>query len=391
MKQFFKKTLKHTALALALLLLIGAFSSCNVSFIDQLVDFEGYYEEYKVEFDISFDSELYGSNDFYYRQLDSVGQMMYNAMVGAIESGKNYHTFKGVDAEKIEERVERVVYAIYSDRPDLFWLELGWYFAKREGVGENNDQAMLVIGFCDFWNVNSANGMIYSFEEKVTEIVDEANKLSGDYEKIKYVHDLIVSNTEYNEEGMENNNAESNSSYTCLVENKAVCGGYSRAFQLLMNRLGIDCISVFGRSLDEAHMWNCVWVEGEPYFMDLTWADHDNAIIYEWFCASFEDIKSSHFPNDDFSIPACTADKYNFYVYNGYIMNEYDRGKFNDILLKQKNNKAMFVKFSSVSELRESIIDLITRKKWQNLSALENKNKISYYADEEMLIFIIYN
>lgn len=58
-----------------------------------------------------------------------------------------------------------------------------------------------------------------------------------------------------------------------------VCEGYSKAFKVLCDRLGIGCVLVEGdakSSLDGvsgAHMWNYVCVDGQWYAVDVTWND----------------------------------------------------------------------------------------------------------------------
>ena len=388
MRSFFRKALAYAAFTLVLSI---ALSACTVLPAEIFADFDDYYSEYKVDFDITLDPELYGENEYYYRQLNDDEKKIYDAMVEEIAEGKNYCVFENVDADTIESSAERAFYAVYSDHPEFFWLELSWYFAKQEGLGENNDKAMLIFNCCDFWNINSANGMIATVEEKISEIVEGANKFTTDYEKIKYVHDLIVSNTEYDVEGMEEKNSVRNTVYSCLIENSAVCGGYSRTFQLLMNKLGIECISVLGSGMDEPHMWNCVYIDGEPYFMDLTWADSEDMINYEWFAVTGDDIDDTHEPEDRFVIPVCESSEYNYYVYNKLLLEKYDRGAFEDVLKRQKKEQIMFVKFSDSDALQEAIKDLITNRNWQELGILDGKSRLTYYIDEQALIFAIYN
>ena len=57
-----------------------------------------------------------------------------------------------------------------------------------------------------------------------------------------------------------------------LVDGKAVCAGYARAFVLLCRAAGMDAIDVAG---DEGmnHGWNAVRLEGETYFIDCTFDD----------------------------------------------------------------------------------------------------------------------
>ena len=59
--------------------------------------------------------------------------------------------------------------------------------------------------------------------------------------------------------------------YGALVEGKAVCEGYAKAYQLLLDRCGIDAVMV--SSLAMNHGWNLVKLEGSWYHVDVTWDD----------------------------------------------------------------------------------------------------------------------
>ena len=50
--------------------------------------------------------------------------------------------------------------------------------------------------------------------------------------------------------------------YGCLVEGRAVCAGYAKAFKLLLGRCGISCYYVVGEAGGGKHGWNCVELDG---------------------------------------------------------------------------------------------------------------------------------
>ena len=395
--------LRLSALLLLLAILLGAFSSCAVlSSVASGLAFDVFdgvlfkdafdleeYNKYKVDLDISVTPTE--GEGFYYAQLDENGKMMYNAMVEAISNGKNYCVFENVDVDALEGAAENTVHALYKDHPEFFWLELGWYFVKsylKKGIG----RATLIIGCCDFWTDDeTARRMIGELEARVDDIAAEAEKCADEYEKIKYVHDLIAESVEYDEVGMVESNAESNSPYSALVLGKAVCGGYSRAFQLLMKELDIECICILGDAIGGPHMWNCVYIDGEPYLMDLTWADVEENILYEWFGLTTKAMGKTHVPSDRFDIPTCDSTEYNYYVYNGYLLEKYDRATFNKVANKQKDSDIVFVKFTSAYELNRAKDDLITKNNWTELDIFKREDQIIYSVDENMLLFIIYD
>lgn len=120
--------------------------------------------------------------------------------------------------------------------------------------------------------------------KKVKEIAGEIEKNAGcDYEKTKMAHDYLVENIEYV--------TGYHGAYSALCEGKAVCNGYAAAFQLIMDELGIPCKTVSSDEIN--HMWNCVYLEGFWYNVDVTWDDaagKTEKIDYRYFLKSQEDF-----------------------------------------------------------------------------------------------------
>lgn len=56
-----------------------------------------------------------------------------------------------------------------------------------------------------------------------------------------------------------------------LLYGGAICGGYSYAFQYLLQRAGIEAIYVTGNVPEGYHAWNYLEIEGQWYFADSTW------------------------------------------------------------------------------------------------------------------------
>ena len=64
------------------------------------------------------------------------------------------------------------------------------------------------------------------------------------------------------------------SSLKTLISGKAICAGYALCFKELMDRQGIQCDYVRGRSCGEKHAWNVVTVDGVEKAVDVTWESH---------------------------------------------------------------------------------------------------------------------
>jgi hypothetical protein len=135
-------------------------------------------------------------------------------------------------------------------------------------------------------------------------------------EKERAIHDWICMWTEYddglinNEEGNEPH-PESNNPYGPLVLRQSVCGGYAHTFQLFMDMLGIECITVRGTSWQggERHMWNMVRLEdGEWYCVDVTW--DDTAGGHRYFNVTSDFMRSNDHQWNEATVPEATSGKY---------------------------------------------------------------------------------
>lgn len=112
------------------------------------------------------------------------------------------------------------------------------------------------------------------------------------YWKVYAVHYHLVRSCAY-DESLGN---VAHTAYGALVCGSAVCQGYSSAFELILKRLGIPCITVVSQQMN--HDWNMVFVDGYWYHVDLTWDDPipdrgpddnvrlDNFLLGDWGIAA---------------------------------------------------------------------------------------------------------
>ena len=150
--------------------------------------------------------------------------------------------------------------------------------------------------------------ILYKYKDetiaKAKNIIKEIIKPNmSDREKVKAVHDYIVLNCAYGESIIDQIQGHSGTAYGPLVSNLAVCGGYTHAFNLLMDIVGIESMYVSGNVPDPvigtaSHAWNLVKLDGKWYHIDCTWDDPDvdgkmtNVIKYDYFLITDAQIKA---------------------------------------------------------------------------------------------------
>ncbi len=116
-------------------------------------------------------------------------------------------------------------------------------------------------------------------EEKIKEvnkivdkIIEEEIKDEDDpKEIIKIIHNYVINNTKYDKERADRNiiKYESNTAYGVLIENYGLCGGYTDAMAIFLNKYNIPNFKV----VSENHIWNAVYIDNNWYHLDLTWDD----------------------------------------------------------------------------------------------------------------------
>lgn len=195
-------------------------------------------------------------------------------------------------------QINRVMEAVFNDHPVLFWVDTA-YECKYDPDGECVE---ITLQF------NNASQKLEqsktTFDEKAEEILRVARTLGSDYEKEKYVHDRLLAKVAYNKSAAMNQSA-----YSALVNGQTVCAGYARAYQYLMQQLGIPCYYCTGYS-GENHAWNIVKLHGDYYNVDVTW-DDTTPYTYDYFNCSDADLSATHVRRGlSVKLPACTGELY---------------------------------------------------------------------------------
>lgn len=230
----------------------------------------------------------------YYAMLDAKGQHLYRQIFA------NANAFNGafvpVEAVPVSE-IRNVIMAVYNDHPELFWLNTA-FVCKYD---KNKICAELELEF----NISQEEFPETSskFYNTVNTLLTQVQNL-GDYEKERRIHDLLIEKIEY-DKGADMNQ----SAYSALVEGKSVCAGYARAYQYLMQRMGIPCYYCTGFA-GEDHAWNIVALDDGYYNVDVTWDDTPGG-EYDYFNKTDQEYEDTHVRRDlSINLPKCEGQRY---------------------------------------------------------------------------------
>lgn len=239
--------------------------------------------------DLVFDEVLYP----YYAMLEqSVRPLYHQIYANAMNLTVSFAPVINLSVEQLKTVFE----AVYNDHPELFWLDSG-YTCKYLRSGSCVE---VTLKYNDA--ANDIAGERQRFETAAQAVLSGAQAFGSDGEKERYVHDVLMQTVEYDSGAPMNQSA-----YSALVGGRSVCAGYARAFQYLMQRLGIPCYYCTGYA-GEDHAWNIVKLGDAYRNVDVTWDDTDPA-TYDYYNKTDREFGGTHMRTElSVYLPACTSD-----------------------------------------------------------------------------------
>jgi|GEM_PF-3324529 len=229
--------------------------------------------------------------------------------------------------------------ALEADHPEAFWFNGNYSF------GRNYHDGLYVILYSSMSAEEIENGS-QALTRRVSAVLKEIPSGLNEYDRELIIHDILVRDIVYDHAAADNMDLapEAGTVYGAFVEQRAVCSGYALAAKLLLNRVGVSCITVSGfmhNDTENGHMWNLVCIDGNWYHLDVTnddptsYSTH-NIRSYNYFNLTDSAIAVTHFVSPDFSqlneetvqwgdgasnfynfpMPVCRSEKDNYYKKN---------------------------------------------------------------------------
>ena len=280
-----------------------------------------------------------------------------------------------------EVQVRTVLKALTDDRPDFFWA--------CGTVGYYSDPELTLVQMYSLYSPEEVGERLGAMRAIADEFFASVPDGLSEYERELKVHDWLLGHTEYDKtvdtDNVENNDREIYTAYGAMVDKVAVCEGYSRAYQLLLNGLGVDCVCVSGYSNEALHMWNEVRLNGEWYATDATWDDREEDFArWCFFNLSSEQMARDHktgpmfyeLSDDQINgeyedvnadimnmvVPECTDESLGYYAVECPRLDDYDGVEVKNALLEAARAYEDYFVFYVDEELDyEETVDLLFR------------------------------
>lgn len=315
---------------------------------------------------------------YYYEGLSRDGKIAYNTVLSQIRSHPEEIEIPPLN----EEEFQKMFLALSYDNPNLLCMRNESQIIKRGAKAFFVPQYTCDAETCD---AHSAE-----LDAAVQAVLSGAPVFGSTYEVELYLHDAVCERMAY--ETQDGNVGYT--AYDALVLGKAVCEGYARSMQLLLNCVGIQNYLVTGTGVNaegdtEGHMWNLVQLDGQNYYLDATWDDLDAVSIqrysHTYFNVSDADVQGNHLDMTP-AANQCIYDQYNYFVQERLLFKEYNtatRERITDCMKNVKENGAQTfeIRFADRKTYETAFADLIENGEIYALALKADRGFLKKYAD----------
>ena len=266
--------------------------------------------------------------DYYgYSTLTDVQKKVYDRLDESLQSSEPGKKIDIPTSWKVPiEDLKLIVEMYVSDHPDCFWFKGAYSYSYITG----NYAVALTPKIKISGKTPSSTELQTAknqFDSATATVLNEMKTagVTSDYEKALWLHDKVADLVTYTY--TDNDQI----AYGALVEGKAVCAGYSRLYQYLLQCVGIEAWTVRGDSIDPssgklvAHAWTLMWLGTNDIclYSDVTWDDHGEQLYHLFFARDYnafsgKGASSDHIPDSQFfatRLPECDNSCKDQYVF----------------------------------------------------------------------------
>lgn len=276
---------------------------------------------------------------FWYDRLTATHQKAYDVLLEGIRRHQPEVMVEGCSAQE----VFSITDAIAFDHPELFWFVT---------CATDGSKVELKYGA----TAEEAAVLQRRIDEVVVKYLEGIDDTMSAYDVAIRLHVRMISAVDYDtvalrREEQAGGPARDRIDYLrticgVFLDKKAVCEGYARAMQYLLQKCGVECAEVAGRIRKEngenggGHAWNILKLDGDYYYLDTTWDDSSNTIQtvksndlgMDYFCITTQELtRTRDLSLNPADLPLCEAIRCNYYYHNDLVLESYDLDKIKTI------------------------------------------------------------
>ncbi|MCL2050115.1 MAG: hypothetical protein FWG91_00080 [Lachnospiraceae bacterium] len=295
--------------------------------------------------------------------------------------------------------IEKVFQCVLNDKPGIFYV-VGYRYTKYT-LGEITKKITFTATY-SIGETEKRNRQL-KIDAYVERCLGGMPAGADEYQKVKYIYEYLINNTEYDAMAEDNQNI-----CSVFLRGRSVCQGYAKATQYLLNEVGIPATLVMGKVIasGEGHAWNIVKVDGDYYHVDTTFGDasyisegsheptgtaniwHNTIwpINYDYLLVTTAQIEKSHKIEPIVPLAEASALRNNYFIREGLFFSAVDEEKLQVLFNREyeAGNPYITIKCADLQVFNEMMEYLINQ---QNIFRflINNDGIIRYVEMEDQL------
>ena len=336
----------------------------------------------------------------WYPALTQSQRAVYREMLGCMRAGKDVFD---VCTPCQNEDVFAALSALEYDHPELFWIS----GAARLTTKTCGAKVTRTIALETEYPLDQVPELQRRIDRVVGSFVGSLPRNASSYEKVRAAYEFVIRTVSYDDGA-----AHDQSMTAALLDHRAVCAGYAKAFCHLLRSVDVPCGCVRGvaKSGDVSgpHLWTIVCIDGVYTQVDVTWGEIEAAqgssrgrttgISYGYLCVTTEEMLRSRTIDKGQMLPGCTSRVYDWFGRQGLLLNAFSASAFDKLLARAAVQPAreLAVKFKTQSAFDQCVRWMQTQEVFSGAfgahlrrTARGSAGSISWFCDDRLRIVTV--
>ncbi len=326
------------------------------------------------------------SDRYAHNTLSEDQQIVYDEMLDAIMNMEEHVGLSTTDRSDVKLCYD----AICADYGEIFWVDTCSYrevsmFGKPLAVD-------FVVEYA--YTPEEVDRYREQMQPVIDGYLERLAECESDYEKTEVLYRKLIREVDY-DMGAENNQ----NILSVFLGKKTVCQGYACATQYLLQQAGIPCVIVTGVAQGQPHAWNMALLDGDYYYIDVTWGNADflgetgnaaNSVNYGYLNITTDEMLVNHKPQVDFTLSTCDSTENNYYVKKKLYFDDWDPNTIGTKIARafEKEKASVSVKFADGEMLSRAKRYFIDEQHITDYCV--GISQIYYVPDKDLNILTIY-
>lgn len=274
---------------------------------------------------------------YFYDKMNDHEKEIYQRLYYVIHEHQESIDVKTCDIELLTDILIKLSY----DHPEFYYVNINEFeYSQQQGS----------LIFYPHYDYTQQEIEYYhqKIKENTEELIYQINLVEDQILQIQMIYEYIADHVHY-----QMTHQTDQTLIGSLVQGNAVCAGYARAYQYLLNQIDIDCTYIVGKSTDnslnqgviegyEGHAWVMIHLDDDYYYSDVTWADVEEGELqhtcYGYMLMSSDEMEKCYIPEVEYE--KTNRVKTNYFIENGTYMESYDKEVFSHaVALAQSQGK----------------------------------------------------